>query len=259
MITVLIIDDEMHARKRIADLLSSFEAFRIIQECKNGQEALEAIKKMKPDVIFLDVQMPGISGLDVVKQAHYEPVVIFVTAFEMHALEAFELRAVDYLLKPFSNERFKKTISKIEELLEMRQSIYFKEKIETLIKENKNRQYIQNLSVKAKGVWLTVNLSEVGYIRTEGNYVRVYTRERFFLHRLTIQELENTLDPASFLRIHRGIIINLNWIKSVRYLVQNFEYGFVLSNDVQLTSGRSYKSNIESVLEKQPELLFRHA
>lgn len=256
MINTLIIDDEAHARKRLTDLLSNYENFRVIQECKSGHEALVAIKKLKPDVIFLDIQMPGFTGIDVVRMAEYDPIIIFVTAYESHALEAFELRALDYLLKPFSNERFALTIAKIEETFDMKDSIHFKQQIVELMNEQKKQPFIKVVSVKVKGVWLDVNLQDVGYIKTEGNYVRIYTKERFYLHRVTIQELQEVLDPKLFMRIQRGVIINCQWIKSVKYLVQNFEYRFVLVDDTTLISGRSYKASIDSLLERNPELTF---
>jgi two-component system LytT family response regulator len=227
-----------------------------VQECKNGQEALAAIKKLKPDVIFLDVQMPGFTGLDVVRMAEYEPIIIFVTAYEVHALEAFELHALDYLLKPFGNDRFAQTIARIEGAMEMKDSIHFKQRIAELLNENKMQPFINVISVKAKGMWFDVNLQDVGYIKTEGNYVRIYTKDRFYLHRMTIQELQDVLDPKHFMRIHRGIMLNCYWVKSVKYLVQNFEYRFSLIDNTTLISGRSYKATIDSFLEKNPELIF---
>jgi two-component system, LytTR family, response regulator len=256
MINTLIIDDESHARKRLIDLLTVYENFRVIQECKNGQEALTAIKKLKPDVIFLDIQMPGFTGMDVVRMAEYEPIIIFVTAYEVHALEAFELRALDYLLKPFSNTRFAQTITRIEEALDMKDSIHFKQRIAEMMNENKKQPFIKVISVKAKGMWFDVNLQDVGYIKTEGNYVRIYTKDRFYLHRVTIQELQDILDPKYFMRIHRGVIVNCQWIKGIKYLVQNFEYRFLLIDDTALMSGRSYKATIDSFLEKNPNLAF---
>lgn len=256
MITTIIIDDEPHARKRLTDLLYSYNNFRIVQECKNGEEALASIKKFKPDVIFLDVQMPGLTGIDVVKSTEYDPIVIFVTAYETHALEAFELRALDYLLKPFGNDRFAQTIVRIEEALDMKDSIHFKQRIGELLAENKKQPYIKMISVKAKGMWFDINLQDVGYIKTEGNYVRIYTKERFYIHRITIQELQDVLDPKYFMRIHRGIIVNQEWIKTIKYLVQNFEYRFSLMDNTTLISGRSFKATIDSFLEKKPELAF---
>jgi two-component system, LytTR family, response regulator len=256
MISTLIIDDEAHARKRITDLLGGHENFRIVQECKNGQEALAAIKKLRPDVIFLDIQMPGFTGIDVARMADYEPIIVFVTAFEMHALEAFELNALDYLLKPFSNDRFLQTIARIEEAIDLKDSNHFKFRVAEMMKESKRQPFLKVISVKAKGTWFDINLLDVGYIKTEGNYVRIYTKDRFYLHRVTIQELQEFLDPKYFMRIHRGVIINCQWIKSVKYLVQNFEYRFSLIDNTALVSGRSYKSTIDSFLEKNPELAF---
>lgn len=256
MINVLIIDDEGHARKRLTDLLVNYDKFRVVEECKNGQEALSAIKRHKPDVIFLDIQMPGFSGLDVVRMAEHEPLIIFVTAFEMHALEAFELHALDYLLKPFSNDRFAQTIARIEGAMEMKDSHHLQQRIAEWINERKTQRYLNVISVKAKGMWFDVNLQDVGYIKTEGNYVRIYTKDRFFLHRVTIQELHDTLDPKYFMRVHRGAIINCLWIKNVKYLVQNFEYRFSLIDNTSIVSGRSYKETIDAFLEKNPRLIF---
>jgi two-component system, LytTR family, response regulator len=258
MIKVLIIDDEFLARKRLVDLLSSNSRFRVVEECKNGQEALASIKKHKPDVIFLDIQMPGLTGLEVLKKTSYEPIAIFVTAYEVHALEAFELRALDYLLKPFSNDRFRQTIGRIEEAVAMKHSVQLKQKLTELIKEDRSQPYIQVISLKAKGIWYNINLYDVGYVKTEGNYVRIYCKDCFYLHRVTIQELQDTLDPHIFMRIHRGIIINRLWVKNIKYLVQNFEYRFTLTDDTVLVSGRSYKGSVDEYLEKHPDHLFRN-
>jgi two-component system, LytTR family, response regulator len=259
MINSLIIDDEAHARKRLTDLLSVYDNFRVVQECKNGQEALAAIKKLRPDVIFLDIQMPGFTGIDVARMAEYEPIVVFVTAYEVHALEAFELCALDYLLKPFGNDRFAQTIARIEKAFDMKDSVHFKQRIVDLMAESKKQPFLKVISVKVKGMWLDVSLQDVGYIKTEGNYVRIHTKDRFYLHRVTVHELQDILDPKHFMRIHRGLIVNCKWIKHVKYLVQNFEYRISLTDGTNLVSGRSYKATIDSFLEKNPELVFHRS
>ena len=245
-IKTIIIDDEPLARKRVVKLLEEYPEFKLIAECKNGSDALKAIKKYKPDLIFLDIQMPGIDGFEVVHESHYKPLVIFITAYENYALKAFDVKALDYLLKPFDDDRFEESLIRVKNRLKQLKSASLNDKLMNLVSEFKDddkNEYRREFSFKDNGREFTIEISEVIYLESDGNYIKVHTKNDYQLFRTTMNTIENELDPEDFLRIHRSFIVNKHYIKKINYLNNN-EYEFILRTGKEISSGRSYRDEI---------------
>jgi two-component system LytT family response regulator len=257
-IRTIIVDDEPAARLRIARLLAQDPGIEVVSECRNDQEALNCIAKCKPDLLFLDVQMPGISGFQVMEQVHHTqgtapvPFVVFVTAHDQHALKAFDVNAVDYLLKPYDDDRFFASLEKAKRFIDMRSNDRLTGKLMDLVREHlhANSSYTETFVIKDKGREHKVKVEDILYLRAEGNYLCLQLRERSFLYRMTMNSVENELDPASFLRIHRSYIVNTAHVRSSRYSGNN-EFIFSMANNERIVSGRSYKEPIAKVLTEQ--------
>jgi two-component system LytT family response regulator len=199
MIRALIIDDEPAGRERVRTMLGSHDDFTVIAECADGIEARETIAALRPDVIFLDIEMPRLNGISLLEglPARERPIVLLVTAHSRHAVDAFDLAAVDYLLKPFAQARFDRAVQRARRAAEAR----------------KTRQADERLAFKkSRGSVVLVRSSTIRFIAAEGNYARVYTTEGAILVRETIQSLEEQLDPGTFIRVHRAAIVNLNYV-----------------------------------------------
>lgn len=205
----LIIDDERLARKELMGLLAQYDEVEIIGECSNAQEAIEMISKEQPDLIFLDVQMPGMNGFEMLQQLEYVPQVIFVTAFDEYAMKAFEVNALDYLLKPVETERLKEAIQKVVK------NNALEEKLESkgTFKEGRLGQEDQIFLKDGEKCWF-VALSEVKMFESEGNYVRVFFHQSKPLILKSLNTLEERLDHT-FFRTNRKFIVNLRWVQSV--------------------------------------------
>ncbi|TXH29529.1 MAG: response regulator transcription factor [Elusimicrobia bacterium] len=257
-IRTIIVDDEPAARSRVARLLEQAPGVEVVSECRNGAEALVCIAKCRPDLLFLDVQMPGMNGFEVMEQARLhsdrapEPFVVFVTAYDQYALKAFDVNAVDYLLKPYDDERFFASLEKARKFIELRQSDKLTGKLMDLVREHlrSNSTYTEHFVIKERGREYKVKLEDVLFLRAEGNYLCLQQKERQFLHRMTMNAVETELDPARFLRIHRSYIVNLAHVRNARYSGNN-EFIFSMANNERIISGRSYKEEIAKVLAGQ--------
>ena len=249
-VKTLIIDDEILARSRIKSLLADTPDFYIVGESKNGNEALEDIASKQPDLIFLDVKMPGLNGFDVIEKLNlnYTPFIIFVTAFEEFALKAFDVSAVDYLLKPFDDERFYEALNKAKSQIKLLKANALNNKFRSLLKDEEDSEYRQSFTLKEKGLNKVIDVNTILFIEAEGNYLKLVTESSYFLYRCTMNKIEDQLDPDQFLRIHRSYIVNTHYLKSANYLYENNEYEFVLRNKQRIHSGRSYKQKINDYL-----------
>lgn len=250
MTKILIVDDEPLARYRIAELLKKDPEVFIVGECKNGAEAVRAIKQKQPDLVFLDIQMPDLTGFDVVSHINTAPLIIFVTAFDRYALKAFDIHAIDYLLKPFTDQRFSEALDRAKSQLTLKQTSQFSNKLLNLMEEfypNQN-PYLNTLTIKERGRDHQINLDDVLWIEADGNYLALNLPNNRLLHRSTMNAFETELNPNKFLRIHRSYIINTHAIQDTHYLTNN-EYEFTLTNGQKLISGRHFKDNIQSFLE----------
>ena len=250
-IRTLIVDDVALARQRIKILLSDPDV-EIIGECSEGAEAVDAIRKSKPDLVFLDVQMPEMNGFEVVESIGAEkmPAVIFVTAFDKFAIRAFEVNAVDYLLKPFDEERLNKALERAKLQIARRDSTDIEEKLRRLLKEiSPEERYLKRIPVKTPRGTNLVLTEEIDWIGAAGHYVELHAGRETHSIRDRIANLEQKLDPAKFVRIHRSTIVNIDRIKSFHPLF-NGDQLIVLRNGTELNLSRTYYENLMSRLSK---------
>lgn len=248
-IRALIIDDEPLARERIRSLVAADVEIEIAGECANGDEAVGAILRERPDLLFLDVQMPGTDGFEVLEAIPPEamPVVIFVTAYDQHALRAFEVHALDYLLKPFDEERFRRSLERAKEFLHARRMRTPDGRLDALLEDlAAERRYLRRLVIHAPGRVFFLRAEEIDWIESAGNYVRIHVGPEAHLHRETMRELEARLDPERFLRIHRSTIVNLDQVRDLKPL---FHGGYVvtLKDGTELASSRNYTERLRAL------------
>lgn len=213
MIKVIIIDDEPLARTLLSEYLMKFKDIEIIQECGNGFDGVKAIMQHKPDLIFLDIQMPKINGFEMLELLEYLPEVIFTTAFDEYALKAFETNAIDYLLKPFSQERLEKAIKKFIDNNNKQEN---KENTLKLIDEvSSSPSQNQRVVVRIGGKIKIIPIQEIIYLEADDDYVKVHTHEGFFLKNKTMAFFEKVLDSNQFVRVHRSFIIQISLITKI--------------------------------------------
>jgi len=218
MIRALIIDDEPLARKALLRLLKLESDIDIVGECGDGESALTLVRRLRPDLLFLDIRMPELDGFEVVEalDGANTPAIIFVTAYDQHALRAFEVHAVDYLLKPFSSERLAKALAHVRARvgrdLDMNA---LREMLTEMRRQEAQRKYLQRIPVTVGGRIHLLSVNEIERIEAMGNYAQLITRDRRFEVRETLLSLERKLDSAHFIRIHRSTIVNLDFVKEV--------------------------------------------
>jgi two-component system LytT family response regulator len=251
-IRTLVVDDEPLARARILKLLENFEYITVIGECKNGREALSQIKTYKPDLVFLDIQMPDLTGFDVLESQAIDPLpfIIFVTAYDHYAIKAFNVHAVDYLLKPYDDERFIQALTHAKEQILLKDASLLHKKMIRILDEYKHQQSdeLTAIEVKEKGMTKLVNVNDIYWIEAEGNYLKIHLENNRHLIRKTLQNIENQLDNRMFLRIHRSMLVNQLYIESVKYKGNN-QYSFNMKNGGKLMSSRSYKEDVTRYLD----------
>jgi two-component system, LytTR family, response regulator len=247
-IRVLIVDDEPLAREGIRTRLAEEPDIDVIGECSNGRQAVTVIERDSPDLVFLDIQMPRLDGFGVLAAvgARRMPQVIFVTAYDEHALRAFEVHALDYLLKPIDGARFREALTLARHRIRAHE---LQSQLHALVENIKiEKKYLARLSIKNGGRILFLDVDEIDWIEAADNYVIVHAgRDSHILH-TTMNSLENRLDPSAFLRIHRSTIINLQRVKELHPLFHG-EYSIVLKDGTQLASSRSYRSKLQRVLD----------
>ena len=231
---ILLADDEQSARELILYYLSQTSYSPIVFHAADGRTALESLAKEKPDILFLDVKMPELDGIEVLKQRDASPLpaIIFTTAFDEFALPAFDYEATDYLLKPFGKERFDKALEKAARYVH-------------LIKNA--GPWLEQLSIKKGNKTQLIAVNEVQYFRSQGAYVEVRSTDKVSLINTPLYELEASLDPARFTRIHKSLIICWKNIKEIRSLV-NGDFLVIMNNDEQLRGSRTYRSNVKKIV-----------
>jgi two-component system LytT family response regulator len=252
-IRAVIVDDEPLARRRIRSLLAEAGGVEVVAECANGREAIQAIEESPPDLLFLDIQMPEVDGFDVLRAVGVGrvPVVIFVTAYDEFALRAFEAHALDYLLKPFDDERFEAALQRASERIRQQQGGDLDRQLRTLLQEVRgDRGYLRRLAVPTGPRSVFIRTEEIDWIEAERNYIRLHVGERAYLLRENLGRIESALDPAAFCRIHRSTIVNVDRIQAVESLFGG-EYLVVLHDGTRLTSGRSYRRNLHALMGKE--------
>jgi two-component system LytT family response regulator len=220
MIRSLIVDDEPLVRERLRTLLADHADVEVVGEVSDGPSALEAVRKMTPDVVFLDIQMPGLSGLEVAEVWRSEgslPIIIFVTAFDQFALEAFRLHALDYLTKPIDPERFSESLGRVRDLLRRPNRDELDQRIKAMLEMHERRQSVRpHLVVRERERYVLVPTSDIHCLEATGNYVRIHCERASYLLRSTLSAVEAKLDPERFLRIHRSWIVNLGQVREAQ-------------------------------------------
>jgi two-component system LytT family response regulator len=239
----------MLARERLLQLLKSEPEIEVVGECSDGQEAVAAIQKDAPDLIFLDVQMPELDGFGVLEAVKAEPapVIVFVTAHDKFALRAFEVHAVDYLLKPFDRERFQKALGRAVERVKNREAASPTQAQSALLAELKPpAKPLERLAIKTSGRVIFVKLSEVDYIESAHNYVELHVEKQSHLLRETLNSIEARLPADKFVRISRSVIVNIERVKELQPLFYG-EYTVTLQNGVRLTLSRRYRDKLQQL------------
>ncbi len=268
-LTTIIVDDEPLARKGLAVRLQDYPEIDIVAQCGNGHSALELLQKQPIDLMFLDIQMPVLTGFDVLETAIAQgiklPLIIFVTAFDEFALKAFEVHATDYLLKPVSQERLAQTIEKVRAYNQNQLANEHKDKLARLVSdvtgndyqqiltqlENDQpmniQQYSDILAIKDAGEVSRVPVKEIQWIDAAGDYMCVHTSSETHILRKTMKQLEEILDPRQFIRTHRSVIVNHHFVE--KFCSQlNGEYYLVLKNGKELKVSRSYKDKVKQIM-----------
>ncbi|MEA2570504.1 MAG: two-component system, LytTR family, response regulator [Acidobacteriota bacterium] len=244
-IRTLIVDDERHARQKIRSLLAGKNDVEIVRECANGDDAVRAIRETRPDLIFLDVQMPGRSGFDVLRDAADDVKhIVFVTAHDQYALQAFEVQALDYLLKPFDRDRFEKTLDRVRGRMQ-NDSGDLQAKLRALVEQMHESDALQRLMIKSAGRITFLRVDEIDWLEAADNYVRIHAGRETHLIRETMNHLETRLDKRKFVRIHRGAIVNIDAVAEVRALFHG-DHSVLLRTGVSLPLGRAYRDRLLS-------------
>lgn len=268
-IRALIVDDEPIARKGIRRELAAAADIEVIGECANGRDAVRYVREQSPDLLFLDLQMPELDGFGVIEElgklgVERLPTLIFVTAFDEFALKAFEVCAFDYLLKPFTSERFQKTLRRACEQIRERHAAgspaspvtaeQMSERLLALLQTARPSslppEYLERLVVKTNGRIFFLKVEEVDWIEAADNYVRLHIGGESHLVAGTMSRLERRLDPQRFLRVHRSTIVNLTRIRELQPLFHG-EYAIVLDSGKELTSSRSYRDRLQRLLDNR--------
>ena len=246
-IRTLIVDDEPLARERLRMLLSTEPWLEIIGEASNGSSTVDAIRKQKPDLVFLDVEMPNVSGFDVIEAIGAErmPFVIFVTAYDKYAIRAFDVHAVDYLLKPFDRDRFYQALAKARQQIERLTGGELERRLLELMKDLKpTAQKLDRFVVKSGGRVFFVRTEEIDWIEAAGNYVKLHVGPEAHLFRETMNALEAKLNPDTFYRIHRSHIVNIERVRELQPWF-NGEYVVFLKDGTRLTLSRGYREKLQ--------------
>jgi two-component system LytT family response regulator len=253
MIRAIIIDDESLAREKVKLFAEGETDIEIVDQCSNGHEAIASCIKFKPDLLFLDIQMPEINGFEVLQHlsTNILPGIIFITAYDEFALHAFEFHALDYLLKPFDRGRFQKSVAHARTALRsISETETTTEQIKVLlnsIQQNSNR--LERLIVKTNGRIIFLRIEEIDWMEAAGNYVKLHVGNETHMIRETMNGLEQQLNPQKFIRIHRSTIINIEKIKELEPFF-NGEYKVLLSNNAQVILSRNYRESFTKLFGK---------
>jgi two-component system, LytTR family, response regulator len=251
MIHAVIADDEVLARHKLRQLLREETEFEIVGESATAAETIDLVRLTKPDLLFLDIRMPGMDGFDIIGALSADanfvlPRIIFTTAYDRYAIRAFEIHAVDYLLKPFTAERLHSAVERAREQIQASTQV---EASSNGAGEPQDSQYTKRIVFKSRGRILFLHVSDIRWIGAEENYVRISTESESHLLRETMTRLEEKLDPQMFLRVHRSSIVNLQYVKEVR-TEKDGEFAVLLANGQKIAMSRSYRSRIQGWLQR---------
>jgi two-component system, LytTR family, response regulator len=246
---VLVIDDEALARKRMQRFIAREPRIELVGDAASGADALTQIARLEPDLIFLDIQMPGLDGFDVIRriEAREMPLVIFVTAFDQHAVRAFEVNALDYLLKPVNEERFQ---AAVERALARRQEPNddIARRMLTALEQFQREQEPQRIAVRGDGAVTFVLTDELDWAEVVEDYVRLHTAGKTHLLRETMTELERRLPAHKFVRIHRSYLVNVERVREIQPWTKG-DYVLILHDGTKLVSGRTYRERVRQLMQ----------
>lgn len=249
MIPAVITDDEVLARQKLIQLLRDEKDIHVVGESSSAAETIELVRATRPELLFLDIQMPGMDGFDAIAALSAEgtiplPRIIFTTAYDKYALRAFDIHAVDYLLKPFTRERLKDAVQRARDHIEK----FRDPSAEAEDRQLPVREYLERLVFKSRGRILFLPISEIYWITAEENYVRICTGKESHLLRDTMTNFEGRLNPQTFLRIHRSAIVNLQHVKEIRTDNEGGDSTVIMCNGQKLPVSRTYRTRIAELL-----------
>lgn len=250
-IRVVTVEDEPLARERLRTLLEQEADFDLLCEVADGRSAVDAIRTRKPDLVFLDVNIPELNGFGVIEEVGVEhmPAVVFVTAYDQFAVRAFETHALDYILKPFDEERFRSALDRARNTLSNRDAGSLENRLYDLLGQARNATHAERLAVRSGGRIVFVRTEDIDWIGAEGNYARLHIGSESHLLRETMSILEEKLGPARFLRIHRSTLVNTDAIAELEPLLQG-DYVVILRDGTRLTSSRGYRANVQAFMSR---------
>jgi two-component system LytT family response regulator len=248
LLRLLIVDDEPLIRTGIRDGLSDLDEIEIVAECASGSEAIAAIRSQHPDLVLLDVKLQDCTGLDVVQEISPErmPAVIFITAYEEYAVRAFEMNAVDYLLKPFDNARLRHSVERARERISERDQTVLADKLQALL-DTRGRKWPERLAIKNGEGFDLVPMESIDWIESANNYVQIHCGSKQYLLAESLTHLESRLNPSRFLRVHRCRIINLSRVLAVHPMLGG-TYEMELRGGTRLSTGKQYKDAVQALL-----------
>ena len=247
-ITALIVEDEPLARERLQRLLEPEPDVEVVRACDEGTDAARAIAELRPDLVFLDIQIPGIDGFEVIARVGPErmPVTVFVTALDQHAVRAFEVQALDFLLKPYDAARFAAALGRAREVIRTRRLAGFQARLQALLETVRAPlEYPARFMVRTGGQYLFVPAAEIEWIESADNYVSLHAGKRAYLLRDTLGGMEEKLDPARFVRIRASAIVNFDFVTAMRPW-SGTEYELVLRDGTRLVSSRRYRDRVRA-------------
>lgn len=256
-IRAIVVDDESLARRGLALRLEQYPDIEIIAQCCDGVEALAKVSELQPDLLFLDIQMPGMTGFDVVAHLQPEqmPAIVFVTAFDQYALQAFDVHALDYVLKPVDETRLATTVERVVKHFDSREAQAEKERLLAFIQdvsgesktETPEQEFVDKIAIKDKGEITLVETQYIDWVDAAGDYMCIHERGKTHIMRATMKQLESQLNPEVFPRVHRSTIVNINTVERI-VNHSNSEYFLVLKCGERLKMSRSYKEKINHFL-----------
>lgn len=268
-IRAIVVDDEELARRGIEIRLADYPDIRIVAQCENGRQAIEAVHREKPDLMFLDIQMPGLSGLDVLARLPHEslPMIIFVTAFDRYALEAFDAQAIDYLLKPINDTRFAQAVERVRTSWRQQRALEQRDKLIQLLAATRGsgtvddslRQQLESdpsssypdiLPIRDEAGTVRLDVGSIDWIDAAGDYMCVHADGRTYVLRETMKSLETILDPKVFQRVHRSTIVNIRRVRRLRPHT-NGEYFLTLDDGQEIKLSRSYRDRVDQLLQRR--------
>ena len=257
-VSILVVDDEPLARRVLERHIAQREGVTLAGECRDGREAVQAIRTLRPDLVFLDVQMPELGGFEVIREIGAErmPATIFVTAFDEFAVRAFDVHALDYLVKPFTDERLEASLRRALEHRRRERAVDMSERLAALLADStaadpalvRAPEYLSRLLVPLGDRSVVIDTSDITWVRADDYYVTIHTRERQYLLRETMADLERRLDPRTFLRIHRSAIVNVGVVRELRHEARG-PTTVTLRDGTRLPVSRSRRERVERVLK----------